>query len=753
MAKKKKKQATPFPWWKMFLALGVLLLGGLVYLDAKVRYSLHERQWQLPARVYARSLSLYPQKRLAADDLYRELRQLGYQEGNDRQPGSLRREGNRFWIYSRGYQSVDNASAVKPVRFVVSFSNDTVVQLERIGGARLNRVQLEPMEIGSIYSRHREDRLLIKLEQVPQSLQDILLLIEDRNFYQHFGLSPRSIARAMVANFQAGRTLQGGSTITQQLVKNVFLSSDRRLWRKGIEAIMSLLVELHFSKDEILQSYVNEVYLGQEGPRAIHGFALASRHYFNRPLEELDASQIALLVGMVKGPSFYDPWRRPERATARRNVVLKVMSEHQLISPQQQQQFEQQPLGLAKANALANVYPAYLDLVRRQLRRDYSEQSLQTEGMKIFTSFDPIVQRHAEQSLALILKDKAKEQQGAVVVTDVDTGDVVAVVGGRQMRYAGFNRALDAVRPIGSLIKPAVYLSALQQSRRYTLATSISDGPVEVAGQDGSLWQPRNFDRKSHGNVLLHRALANSYNQATARLGMEVGLSKVVDVVAQLGVKRPVSELPSMLLGAAALSPLEVASMYQTIASTGVYSPLRSIVDIADNQGKALARYPVIQQQAVEKPVMHLLHYAMVEVVEEGTGKTVHQRLPEDFLVAGKTGTTNDLRDSWFAGFAGDYLAVVWMGRDDNKSAGLTGSGGALKVWREFIARASHQSMDFSVPPGIAYRWVDESTGLLSREVCEGSRYIPFIQGTAPTERDNCGATLPGVLKWFKNLF
>ncbi len=737
----------------MFLALGVLMFGGLVYLDAKVRYNLHERQWQLPARVYARALTLYPQKAITADDLYRELKQLGYQEGSDRQPGSLRREGGRFWIYSRGFQSADSQGGVKPVRFTVTINNKTVASLERVGGASLSKVQLEPMEIGSIYSRHREDRLLIKLEQVPQSLRDILLLIEDRNFYQHIGLSPRSIARAVVTNLKAGRTLQGGSTITQQLVKNVFLSSDRRLWRKGIEAIMSLLVELHFSKEEILQSYLNEVYLGQEGPRAIHGFALASRHYFNRPLEELDASQIALLVGMVKGPSFYDPWRHPQRAMERRNIVLRVMSQHQLISPQQQQQFEQQPLGLAKANALANVYPAYLDLVRRQLRRDYSEQALQTEGMKIFTSFDPIVQRHAELSLASILKGKAKEQQGAMVVTDVNTGDVVAVVGGRQMRYAGFNRALDAVRPIGSLIKPAVYLTALQNSRRYTLATSISDGPVEVAGQDGSVWKPRNFDRKSHGNVLLHRALANSYNQATARLGMEVGLSNVVDVVARLGVKRPVPKLPSMLLGAAALSPLEVASMYQTIASTGVYSPLRSIVDIADNEGQALARYPVVQKQVIEKPVMHLLHYAMVEVVEEGTGKTVHQRLPDSFRVAGKTGTTNDLRDSWFAGFAGDYLAVVWMGRDDNKSAGLTGSGGALKVWREFIARASHQSMDFSVPPGIAYHWVDEETGLLSRDVCEGSRYVPFLQGTAPTERESCAATLPGVLRWFKNLF
>ena len=736
----------------MAVALGLLLLGGLIYLDAKVRYGLNERQWQLPARVYSRALTLTPQMVIAPDDLYRELRQLGYQVAADnRQPGSVRRQGNQFWIFSRGFNA--GAGAVEPLRFQLQFSGNRISRLLSAGGVDLASVQLEPMAIGSIYPRHQEDRILLKLEQVPHSLIEILQLVEDRHFYQHVGVSPKAIARAMLANAKAGRTIQGGSTITQQLVKNVFLSADRSLWRKGQEAVMALLVEVHFSKDEILESYLNEVYLGQEGSRAIHGFALASRHYFNRPLDELDVGQIALLVGMIKGPSYYDPWRNPQRARQRRNVVLSIMAEQQLISAEQRQQFAGHDLGLAKANAMAGVYPAYLDLVRRQLRRDYSRQSLQTQGMKIYTAFDPIVQHHAEASMAAIITNKPDAIEGAMVVTDVKRGDVLAVVGGRQMRYSGFNRALDAVRPIGSLIKPAVYLAALQHPAKHTLATTISDGPVEVTGADGSLWQPRNFDRSSHGNVLLHRALANSYNQATARLGMEVGLPAVINVVQQLGVQRPLPELPSMLLGAVGMSPLEVAGMYQTIAAGGVYSPLRSIVNIADNDNQALARYPLQQQIAVAKPYMHLLHYAMLEVVQEGTGKSVYQRLPGNYLVAGKTGTTNDLRDSWFAGFAGDYLAVVWMGRDDNESAGLTGSSGALKVWGEFIATASHQPLDFSVPPGIAYHWIDSQTGLLSRELCEGARYIPFIQGSAPTGRTSCVTSLPGVWQWFKKLF
>lgn len=752
MVKKKKQPVNRFPWIKLALVLTLLAAGALVYLDAKVRYTLNDRQWQLPARVYSRTLNLYPGKPISAADLQRELKQLGYRQSNNwRETGSVNRQGDKFWIHTRGFRAGKSYS--RPQRFVTTITDNMVTELELAGGVRADSVQLEPLEIGSIYPSHQEDRLLIKLKQTPQSLVDILLLVEDRHFYQHLGVSPRAIARALLSNMQSGAAVQGGSTITQQLVKNVFLTPDRNLLRKGLEAIMSLLVELHFSKDQILESYLNEIYLGQEGSKAIHGFALASKHYFNRPLAELDAGQIALLVGMVKGPSFYHPWRNPERAKDRRDLVLKVMADHQLISRSQLKDLKARGLRLAKSNSRELVFPAYLDLVRRQLRRDYDSASLQSEGMHIFTAFDPIAQHHAEASLANVMSEQAKELQGAMVVSNVATGDVVALIGDRQMRYAGFNRALDAVRPIGSLVKPAVYLAALQQSRNYTLATRISDAPVEVAGEDGSVWRPRNFDRSNHGKPLLHSALANSYNQATARLGMEVGLREVMATIEALGVTRPLPMLPSMLLGAGAMSPLEVTAMYQTIASGGVQTPLRSITDVNDKHGNLLARYPINHRVVVEKPFMHLLHYSMLEVMQEGTGKSAYGRLPKDYLVAGKTGTTNDLRDSWFAGFAGDYLAVVWMGRDDNQSAGLTGAKGALKVWREFFRAASHRSLDFSAPPGIVYHWVDGQTGLLSREMCEGARYLPFLQGTAPTERSACNTTVPSVFKWFKNLF
>jgi penicillin-binding protein 1B len=733
---------------KLFLTILVLAGVGLVYLDARVRYSFDEKRWQLPARVYARPLVLDANTRLNADDLAYELRLLGYRSGRSaREPGSVSRYGEKFEISTRGNDTH------KSIRFRVEFDGYRIDSLKRVGGQSLKQVALEPMEIGSIYPGHREDRILLQLQEVPNSLIETLLLIEDRDFHSHFGLSPKAIARAGLANLKAGRTVQGGSTLTQQLVKNAFLNRDRSLLRKGLEATMALLVEFHYSKAEILETYLNEIYLGQEGARAIHGFALASRHYFNRPLHELGPGQIALLVGMVKGPSYYDPWRHSERAKQRRNVVLQVMADHQLISKAQAIAYANQSLQLAKASALDGVYPAYLDLVRRQLRRDYSREELQTQGLHIHTAFDPIVQLHAERSLKRATNGLDKTVEAAVVVTDIESAEVVAVLGGRQPRFAGFNRALDAIRPIGSLIKPAVFLTALEQPDNYSLASIISDGPVQVAGHDGSVWQPRNFDRKSHGDVMLHQALVNSYNQATSRLGMQLGLDAVEDVVQRLGVKRPQPKVPAMLLGAGALSPLEVSGMYQTIAAGGEQSALRAITTISNKQGKPLVRYSKSSRQKFDRHSVHLLQYAMVDVMQQGTGKTAYQVLPRTFTVAGKTGTTNDSRDSWFAGFAGDYLAVVWLGRDDNGPTRLTGSSGALKVWRELFAAISHQPLSMQQPDQVAYYWVDHQSGVLSGQRCPGAMELPFIEGSEPSEHGECVDVIPKTWRWLRGLF
>lgn len=754
---RKKKSGRARRWLllaaKVAIALLVVVALGMFYLDAQVRGKLAERLWQAPAQLYARALHLYPEMPLSPEDLQRELDLLGYRRvAVLGQPGDVVRTGNNFQIYRRAF-NFDNGPAAAQV-FRVYMTGRRVVELRDRNDRPIDLAKLEPVALGGMFISHREDRLLVQYRDVPPLLVRTLLLVEDRDFFDHAGISLRSIGRALFANVQAGRTVQGGSTLTQQLVKNVYLTRERSVARKGLEAAIALLVELHYDKETILEAYLNEIYLGQQGPRAIHGFALASRHYFNRPLVELRSDQVAMLVGLVKGPSQLDPWRYPQRAQARRDLVLGVMRQHAVIDEKEFLAARQRALGLARNASDDSLYPAYLDLVRRQLRRDYNEADLRERGLRIFTAFDPLVQRRAEQALSQTLKQldaKGSGLEGAMVVTDVVSGDVLAVVGGRRMRYAGFNRALDAVRPIGSLIKPAVFLAALERSERYTLISPLKDQPVSVKVPGNKLWQPTNYDKKFHGVVPLHEALAQSYNAATAHLGLELGLPRVTDMVKRLGVSRSQPEVPALLLGAGELSPLEVAVMYQTIAAQGASAGLRAIRGISAANGTPLARYPHSPRQAVSPAAVHLLQYAMSETMREGTGKAARSVLP-DFRVAGKTGTTDDLRDSWFAGFAGDYLAVVWMGHDNNRPTGLTGATGALRAWLAFMKDASHVPLSAEAVTGVDYVWVDQQSGQLSQADCPGARHIPFILGSEPASIGGCSPAEP-VLDWFRGLF
>ena len=437
------------------------------------------------------------------------------------------------------------------------------------GKKSVDLMRLDPVQIGGIYPQHGEDRLLVRLDDVPETLREGLLAIEDRNFYSHWGFSLQGILRAAFSNLRSGQVVAGGSTITQQLVKNYYLTPERTVVRKVTELIMAVLLELHHDKEMILESYVNEIYLGQEGPRSIHGFALAARHYFDTPLDQLGLHQQALLIGMIKGPSLYNPSRNPERAKKRRDVVLGVMAEQGVISHEHAMIARTMPLGLNRQNRIQNSFPAFLDLVRRQLRRDYRDEDLTTKGLSIFTSFDPLLQRLLERSTSTVMDsiDTGGGLQSATVVTRFDSGEVVAMLGGREARYAGFNRALDARRPAGSLLKPAIYLSALEEPKRFNLATKLSDTPLTVGGKYDDPWTPRNFDRQAHGDVLLYRALANSYNLATARLGLELGIDRVAETLARLGVEEGVPRVPALMLGAGEYSPMSMAAMYQSIAA------------------------------------------------------------------------------------------------------------------------------------------------------------------------------------------
>lgn len=749
--------------WGVFIWSIILLVAAAVlytsYLDNEIREKFEGKRWALPAYVYARPLELFPGAIVSADQLERELRILDYRPSAGAvRPGSYEREGEVVRLTTRPFHYWD--SREEAITAEVRFSGAVIAEMQSGNGMDLPLFRVDPLVIGRIYPSHHEDRILLKLSEVPPLLRSGLIAVEDRHFYTHNGVDPRAIARALWTNMRRGEVVQGGSTLTQQLVKNFFLDSERTLTRKLNEAIMSLLLEWHYDKDDILEAYLNEIYLGQDRERAIHGFGLASQFYFGESLEKLKPHQLALLIGMVKGPSYYDPRLQPVRALDRRNLVLDLMAQEKLLSAAQARTAKHQPLGVTARPQAITVHPAFLDLVRRQLSRDYREEDLRSEGLRIFTTLDPMVQSAAEQALAHRLVQLETERgmpsgtlEGASLVTSVSGGEVLAVVGGRDPRYAGFNRALDAERQIGSLVKPAIYLTALSQPHQYTLATPLQDEALEVTVAPDQIWRPTNYDKLEHGMVPLHTALAQSYNLATVRLGLQLGIAHVLDTLRALGVERTIPSYPAMLLGSMTLTPMEVTQMYQTLAGGGFRTPLRAIRDVVSAEGEPLKRYPLEVEQAADPAAVYLLTAALQEVVSSGTGSGLGHFLPAAWHIAGKTGTTDDLRDSWFAGFSGDRVGVVWVGRDDNTPAGLTGATGAMQVWGEMFAAMAAHPLDLDAPPGIEQVWVD-AAGLRALSGCEGAVELPFVQGTAPVDSAPCARGVGGVLRrsmdWLK---
>jgi len=746
---RKPRKKTFFRKWFIRLSLFSIVFGAVyvVYLDYTVRTLFEGKRWSLPARVYARPLELYVGLTINPNEMARELKKIGFQSNSRlNTPASYWKKGNRIHLVTREFEFWDGVEPAQKIS--IGFSNNVVSSLRQRGsGKNVDLVRVEPLLIGGIYPAHKEDRLLIQLKDTPDLLVKTLFAVEDREFYSHHGIVPRSILRALWANIRAGRTVQGGSTITQQLVKNFFLTTKRSLIRKVNEAIMSLLVEWHYEKDEILEAYLNEVYLGQSGQRAIHGFGLASHFYFGRRIKELNLSEIALLAGTIKGPSYYDPRRHPTRAVKRRNLVLKLMFEQGLINKTQyKKEIERKLRLIPKPRSGATEYPAYMDLVKRQLKRDYHDDDLRSEGLQIFTNFDPVIQHQAELSLKRTIEKLEKQKklpanklQGAVVVTSVNQGEILAIVGGRDPSQGGFNRALDAVRPIGSLIKPAVYLEAVA-SKEFTLASLLDDSLLVLDVEGGERWQPANYDRQYHGQVLLRDALIHSYNVSTVRLGQLIGMDSIANALQKLGVQRSVHRFPSLPLGTAPFSPIEVTQMYQTLAASGFRSPLRAIRNVLDVKGNALQRYPLTVQQVYSPESVYLINATLRSVVDEGTASGLRYHLPDGLVVAGKTGTTDDLRDSWFAGFTGSHVGVVWLGMDDNRAASLTGAGGAMQVWGNMMRKIPSQALLLEPSVDIEEQWIDRKSGLLGSDECEDAVVLPFIVSTAPREHAECAS-------------
>lgn len=724
----------------------LLLVVYAVYLDFSVRKQMEGRRWSLPATVYTQPLELYSGKPIGRERLERELRHVGYRsEADPSQPGTYTTTPGSITFHTREFLFEDTRAPAR--RLEVTFNGSGIASITNEQGADVAITRLEPREIGTVTPTRREERKLIELDQVPPHLVGGLLAIEDKNFTDHFGVDPRGLARAMWANIKAGEIVQGGSTITQQLVKNFYLTSDRSLSRKINEMIMAILLEIHYDKREILETYLNEVYLGQSGNSAIHGFGLASLFYFNRPVSELEVHETALLVALAKGASYYNPRSHPERARERRNLVIGQMEKLGYLDRARADAARAAPLGIAaRGPTTATVYPAFLGLMQRQLQDEYRSSDLHTEGLRIFTTLDPEVQSIVESASEARLEEiesrgkvPADSLNAAVVVARVESGEVVALLGGRRARFSGFNRAVDAERPVGSVIKPGVYLAALEASADFNLATVVEDEPLTVKQRGAPDWSPENYTNEYYGDTLLIDALAHSRNVSTARVGMSVGIDQVVDMLHRLGVQRAIPEYPSVVLGAVDLAPIEIAQLYLTIANDGFRTSLRTTRSILSNDDESLSRYPLEVKQVVEPDIVALLHYGLQEVIRSGTGRALSGRFDPGLGIAGKTGTTDGFRDSWFAGYSGNYVTIVWIGRDDNEPTGLSGASGAMLLWADIMERLD-LTPTFPVNRGrVRFAKIDEQGRFAGG--CVNGRRLPFVEGTVPAATAPCAVS------------
>lgn len=738
-----------------FVAIGVLgIIVAVMYAKRlEKEYNLTDQDldgalWTMPARVYARPLELFKGAQISSKDLVRELELLKFS------PASTLEHTGQYVV---GEESVQYFAPEflfwdgkrPPRRIEVLFKDGAVEQIKDLDSNTLLVLErVNPSRIASIYPQKQQDRILVSLKDVPQVLVDALIATEDRNFWSHFGVDPRGLTRSIYMTFISKQDQQGGSTLTQQFIKNHYLTKEKRISRKIKEMLMAVTLERYASKEKILEGYLNEIYLGQDGSRAIHGFGLASEYFFGKPLKALSLHQVALLVALVREPSSADPRKHPEYATKRRNLILSVMCEQGLISEQDRALASALPLDVVGKERSAErvMFPAFVDLVYQQLAQNYSKEDLTAQGLNIFTTLNPLyqmdVQNAVTEEVAKLEKSRKQKEgflQGAAVVVDSQTAEVVAIVGSRVAGEQGFNRALSAQRQIGSLVKPAVYLAALEYPSRFALSTALDDSPADFV-INGKKWSPKNYDHKNRENVSLIDGLVYSYNIPTVRLAMDVGIQDVASTLKRLGAWTQIPAYPSLALGAVQMTPFEVAQIYETFASDGYYQPLRSIREIMTNEGKVVKRYSISSIRAIDERPYYLILTAMQQVVSRGTAGRAAAAFKKPYYFAGKTGTTDEYRDSWFAGFSGNFLTVAWLGNDQNKPTRFSGSNGGLPLWVSVMKQLPLKPLQIKKPEGIGMQEVVKKTGGLPGLGCDGEKRIsvPVIEGYEQEEVIDC---------------
>ena len=768
---------------KLFIVFVVLIAIYGVYLDQKIRSRIDGKVWQLPAAVYGRMVNLEPDMSISKNEMVKLLQATQYRQVTKMtRPGEFTVQAKSIEMIRRPFDFPDSKEG--QVRARLTFDGDRLETIENMDNNRqFGFFRLDPRLITMLSSANGEQRLFVARNGFPDLLVDTLLATEDRHFYEHDGISLYSIGRAVLANLTAGRTVQGASTLTQQLVKNLFLSSERSYWRKANEAYMAVLMDARYSKDRILELYMNEVYLGQSGDNEIRGFPLASLYYFGRPVEELSLDQQALLVGMVKGASIYNPWRNPKLALERRNLVLRLLQQQQVIDQELYDMLSARPLGVQPRGGVISPQPAFMQMVRQELQSKLGDKVKDLSGVKIFTTFDSVAQDAAEKAAVEgipVLKKQRKlsDLETAMVVVDRNTGEVRAMVGGAEPQFAGYNRAMQARRSIGSLAKPATYLTALSQPNQYRLNTWIADAPISLRQPNGQVWSPQNDDRQFSGQVMLVDALTRSMNVPTVNLGMALGLPAITDTWQKLGVpKDQLHPVPAMILGALNLTPIEVAQAFQTIASGGNRAPLSALRSVIAEDGSVLYQSFPQAERAVPAQAAYMTLWTMQQVVQRGTGRQLGAKYPGLHL-AGKTGTTNNNVDTWFAGIDGREVVITWVGRDNNQPTKLYGASGAMSIYQRYLANQSPVPLNLVAPEDIVDMGVDDAGNFICGggvrmlpvwttnpdSLCQQSQPEqptgnPFDQSSQPQQpqqqpqQQNEKKDSDGVAGWIKDMF
>jgi penicillin-binding protein 1B len=729
--------------------VAIAALGLYVYKQSVGKFEL--RRLSLPTRIFADYTPLRAGVSMSPDDVLEKLDRLGY-----RNVGQLAQEGDyvagkgAIAIFTRAFTHPSGKYGAQQIR--VAFQGAAIAGVTAMqGDANVETAALEPELLTSILSDQLENRRPAQLSTIPKTLQDAVVVTEDVRFWHHPGVDPIGIFRAVFRNLRAGGVSEGASTLTQQLVKNYYLTSERTMKRKVVEAFMAVILDAKYSKPEILEAYLNDIYLGRNRSISIIGVGEASRFYFGKPVAEISVAEAALLAGIIRSPNNNSPFVNPQRALERRSTVLGLMLKEKKIDRAQYDQAMAAPLPkkpFRDRSGLTSI-PFYVDRVLQEMGRDYGIKDVKGRGLQIYTAIDLAAQDNATHTLEAGLRNLEKSSrrlrrsssplEGALIHVDVPTGEIRALVGGRNYDRSQFNRALNAKRLVGSLFKPFVYLTAFEPSlshQNITPATLVSDTRFVLKRRFSEDWSPRNYDDSYHGTITVREALEQSLNSASVRIGLASGLEAILKTAKTLGVEEPIEENPAVMLGAVGIPPIQMADAYSTIARQGSRLPLRTIRFVTDDRGRVMAGAEEVKGvQVFPARDVFVLTDCMKGVVDRGTAAG-SRSLGFRKIAAGKTGTTNDKRDAWFIGFTPQTLGLVWIGFDDNAPVGISGGEGAVPIWTRYMvsATAGQQNADFPAPSGIAFAEMDETSGGLAVPQCPSGTVVnqAFKAGTQP---------------------